>query len=333
MKRISKSLVASFVYGTGLWRLLLSRRQVFVLTYHRIRGGESPQGQHPGMFVRTESFRRQLSFLSRVFTLLRPEEFYRRCWEQRQPDQRPGCLLTFDDGWRDNYIFGLPALLEFDAPAIIFLITDLLNGNTVPWDLRLLLYLENLNDHPPAERRILLDRLNGISPLRKSNNQYLSEHSIDVIMEHVKGLPASRRDVFLEEILEDSRNSSSFITLDNANDMASKSRVSFGSHTCSHALLDQVETAEISHQLESSFHFLQEHVSGFYPALAFPNGNHTPGTVEAARHSGYRLAFTTRTGRVESNTDPLMIPRISIHEDVSWNTAMFVARILKLPGF
>ena len=77
MKRISKSLVASFVYGTGLWRLLLSRRQVFVLTYHRIRGGESPQGQHPGMFVRTESFRRQLSFLSRVFTLIRMSPYLR----------------------------------------------------------------------------------------------------------------------------------------------------------------------------------------------------------------------------------------------------------------
>ena len=87
------------------------RDRCLVLMYHRVlpadRIPESPS--HPGIIVSTETFEMHLECVRKRFRALSPEAFA-TCMESG--DELPGmsCLVTFDDGWRDNLEFALPIL-------------------------------------------------------------------------------------------------------------------------------------------------------------------------------------------------------------------------------
>jgi len=66
------------------------------------------------------------------------------------------------------------------------------------------------------------------------------------------------------------------------------------------------------------------------PTFSYPNGSWSPAVVDTVRECGYRLAFTTQSGPVESADDPLTLRRVNIHEDAAATVPMFLARILGL---
>ena len=63
-----------------------------------------------------QSFARRLHGLQSDFALLSPEEFLSR--------DQPGILLTFDDGFANNFTNALPFLEELSAPAVFFVTTQ-----------------------------------------------------------------------------------------------------------------------------------------------------------------------------------------------------------------
>src|SRR5690606_32629403 len=63
------------------------------------------------------------------------------------------CAVTFDDGWRDNYQFALPVLVETRTPATVFLVSDLIGTDRLFWPnrlARLLAWLGERATHDPS---------------------------------------------------------------------------------------------------------------------------------------------------------------------------------------
>jgi len=89
-----------------------------VLMYHHI----SPfGGPHT---IRTETFRSQLEWLSEQgYKFLKADEF-RNFYLNGVRTFDKAVLLTFDDGWLDNWVYAAPILKEFDASAIMFIISS-----------------------------------------------------------------------------------------------------------------------------------------------------------------------------------------------------------------
>jgi len=101
-----------------------------VLCYHRVLPCP-PSSPPPAYAVTPEQFRDQMSLLAREgFTSLTLEEFYEAARSDRELPRR-SALITFDDGFADNYLIAWPIAREFGIKLNLFLCTSLIAGEQV----------------------------------------------------------------------------------------------------------------------------------------------------------------------------------------------------------
>ena len=113
----------------GLFGSRPSRGVSVVLNYHSV---------HPSHPFSTlpEDFQRQMGYLKSNFSVVSLAEFHElRTRNAALPAKT--AVITFDDGFRDNYEYAYPVLRELGLPATIFLSTGFVSGEidiTAGWD-------------------------------------------------------------------------------------------------------------------------------------------------------------------------------------------------------
>lgn len=87
-----------------------------VLMYHLVE--ETPFTENDELFVAPEDFEAQLRALAEAgYTFLFADEY--------GPTDTPSVVLTFDDGYADNYTIALPLLQKYGARATVFVAVNL----------------------------------------------------------------------------------------------------------------------------------------------------------------------------------------------------------------
>lgn len=100
------------------------RKAIPVLMYHSIDFQRGNALKLPG-----EKFRAHMYYLKRSgYTTLSLDEFYACLKGQMVSPEKP-VVVTFDDGYADNYIYAFPVLKELNLKATIFMITDYIDTN------------------------------------------------------------------------------------------------------------------------------------------------------------------------------------------------------------
>jgi hypothetical protein len=104
------------------------KRGIPILMYHKI--GDPPEGSKmPNLWVSTTTFRKQLDYLKkRGYTPILFKDLYAFWDGKKQLPEKP-ILLTFDDGYQNNYTAAAPILKEFGYPATLYVVVQ-----TVGWD-------------------------------------------------------------------------------------------------------------------------------------------------------------------------------------------------------
>ena len=103
-----------------------------VLCYHRVCP-EKDFGKVRSICVRPENFRAQMRCLKDLgFTALSVQTFVHYLRLQKNIPSR-SVVITFDDGYQDNFTYAVPILKQFGFTANIFLVTDRI-GKTNAWD-------------------------------------------------------------------------------------------------------------------------------------------------------------------------------------------------------
>lgn len=96
-----------------------------ILMYHSIADSSDAPCS-----VTVAAFREQISWLAEHGFEVVPLSFLLRAIHSRSyRDLHKKVVLTFDDGYKDFIDNALPILLEYGAPATVFLVTDLLGGS------------------------------------------------------------------------------------------------------------------------------------------------------------------------------------------------------------
>jgi peptidoglycan/xylan/chitin deacetylase (PgdA/CDA1 family) len=114
-----EQVIAYLFYYTGVYwlrkRFLDRAGAAVVLVYHRVLGGRRGVGE----FVGEHSFEDQMRFLKAHAHTVQWEEVV----FPTGPQPRMTVLVTFDDGYRDNFTRALPVLERYQIPAVFFAVT------------------------------------------------------------------------------------------------------------------------------------------------------------------------------------------------------------------
>lgn len=100
-------------------------RGITILTYHRVGGGTADE-----LDVAVEAFEAQLDLLAAEHDVLTLDAALDRLSAR---DERPGVVLTFDDGFADVYDVAFPRLLARALPFTLYLAAGLV-GRSMAWE-------------------------------------------------------------------------------------------------------------------------------------------------------------------------------------------------------
>ena len=90
-----------------------------ILMYHSVGYAENN-----GLIMKPEEFRKQIQYIKEnSYTVLTLNELY-EIFNKNLPIPEKSVVITFDDGYADNYKYAYPILKEFEIKATIFVIAD-----------------------------------------------------------------------------------------------------------------------------------------------------------------------------------------------------------------
>ena len=119
---------------------------LIVVTYHRI--STSVERGDP-LKISLDTFEKQMAHIRRRYRVVSGSAVAEWIAQGRSPPSR-SCLVTFDDGWGDNYGQAFSVLRAYDIPALIFLSTDFIGSEPAFWSERVRQYLQRpLHATPP----------------------------------------------------------------------------------------------------------------------------------------------------------------------------------------
>jgi peptidoglycan/xylan/chitin deacetylase (PgdA/CDA1 family) len=325
-----KRLLAHGLLRSGVWEVALARwarrGATVIVTYHRVLEKWEPALDYsqPGMVVTVSTFEQQLALLERHFEIVPLNALLDR--DSRAPARRPRCVITFDDGWRDNHELAAPILRRRGLPATIFLTTDFIGTERVFWHTELIHILIHGDVSPGLDDPAVLGAIPaGVrDALRQCAGAGRVSHAaeLDSLIETVKTACDEPTILSLVDRLRRAAGLSGpllptqrfFLDWAQVRDMAA-SGIDIGSHGCSHRIMTRLSPADAYDELVRSKAEIERQVGRRVGHFAFPNEEATPSLIGLAARAGYRTVCAASPGTGDARIPVLQ--RAGMHEGAS----------------
>lgn len=293
-----KRQLASRLFSLTKWHAWLPSRHSRILMYHRIINPESePIPQLPGMYVRPETFRMHLKYITRYFKII-PLEDLIASYSEKLTTKEKYIALTFDDAWIDFKTNALPILEEFNVPATVFVPTKFIDTGELFWNDIILLALESSVD---------------LKDISTKYNINFSDDPTDLI-ENLKNDRTKRnlitgelKQLFSQEL---KTIPPQFLSWEDIKSISEKGLITFGSHSHSHEISTQISTDEFMQDVDISKENFKKALVPLHSVFCYPNqdGN------DSTDHILATLNFTSTLSLKQSD---FSLHRTGIHQDIS----------------
>jgi peptidoglycan/xylan/chitin deacetylase (PgdA/CDA1 family) len=329
LKSFIRQVMAGIYYYSGIYKEV-HRGKAIILMYHRVLPERETDGMYiqPGMYVCKDVFEMQMQFLKEHFTIVSFGELL-DLWTQKTYDRsKRYCVVTFDDGWLDNYIYAYPVLKKYEIPATIFLPTAFIGTNKWFWPDKIGFLLRHyLKANIVEGKKRSVSSLWDQYPWMKEFETRPGEEKIDSVIERFKGLLEDEVHHFIEntrKIFEVELPEKRVLLNWKEVEEMSGNGISFGSHSANHRILTRIKVAEAREEVKNSLSMLADKNINFIPMFCYPNGEHNAEIQELVKQSGYQAAVTTRFGFEYKLPENLFgIKRVGIHNDISERLSLF----------
>jgi peptidoglycan/xylan/chitin deacetylase (PgdA/CDA1 family) len=263
--------------------------------------------------------------------------------------QQAGVVVTFDDGYADNWMNAAPILRELAIPATFFVTSGMvdtgreffadelihltLSAPILPEELhvsvggKVLRLAGKERPIPTTHRTWTGEGPNLIDPAPREE-LYHSLHSL------LREENLESRESILTELREQvawppSPSCESHRTLSSAQlrDLVRENLFEVGAHAVEHLVLRRLPSEEQAFQIRESKTQLELILSMPVESFAYPYGSEwdvSPTTVDLVRQAGFGLACANVPGQVSRGSDPYWLPRYLVRD---WGGAEFGRRL------
>ena len=308
IRQVVKRLLAAVLNRTGFVSHRQKKGGVIILMFHKIDNKQDPLP----LTISPSIFDRILSEITERFEIVALESLFDQ-EKNLVVDEKVKFVITFDDGYRDNYEKAFPILKRHKAPATIYLSYGHLEGEYFFWYEKLTLGIQNtkhkfIDLEDLGSEKFNLDSLEEKSKVINNLNLWLKLFTDKERLEKLE-IILSRL-----EVSDTDENVSPMLSWEMVKEM-NENNINFGSHTVSHPILSRENNQSIENEVVESKRLLEEKTGQKMEGFAYPNGtidDYNDTVLDYVNKAAYQHACTTTPGINYKGQDPYQLLRINI---------------------
>ena len=304
------------IYYSGIYFILntlFDKKGVYILCYHRLSNLEPGSCNDP-MSVNYRNFERHMEFLKGKYEFINMDMAAELLSRENRINRRY-IAVTFDDGYRDNYLYGGDIFCKYNVKPTIYLTAGRIDQRTWLWHDRVDYMVFNSRRE---EAFIDAAGIKGVFTLRTdSDRRYLSE----ILKESIKYAGENRKEevlLYLSEKLEIPMPEECGLLLDWEDiNRLMETGADMGGHTLNHPILSRLSDMDMKNEVTACKSLIEKHIRKEVRHFAYPNGkpgDHTQETVDELKNH-YATAATAVMGVNLPGTDLYALRRIMIGND------------------
>lgn len=328
----------------GAWRIKKEIKKIsrkfktadLVLMYHRIA---TPKYDPWNLSVSPENFASQLAWLKENCQVITLEGLVEKP-KNTLLNNKPRVVITFDDGYSDNFDVAYPILNKYKLPATIFISTGFIGRKGLYWwdDLvRVILETPEVPDElvlEDVQGQIYQFSLNGGSRFDASESETYKSW-----MPWEKA-PTTRHQLYYDlwKLFResDALNIAKFqkqlyqwagvsaegnkidwpMTVEQLKYISGDELVHIGGHTINHYSFKNINVDQQKVELEGAKEQLEKWINNKITTFSYPFGDYTVESEELTRKAGYNIACTTSPHCFDNKYTSFYVPRFEVH---NWN--------------
>lgn len=283
---------------------LLNRDRVLVLMYHGVLPDGDLDSQHDWLQVTVSEFRSQMQYIKNHYQVVALKDLINN---KLIKSTKPRAVITFDDGYANNFIYALPILSEYEIQATIFIATSHIGTKKLFWWDRMHLVMQTQKKDIPADWTAHLKKL----PNNQINKELDHLFSTLGIQEKTTETPESYRS----------------LTPDEVRLLISSGLIDIGSHTHNHEIILNLSDSEINQTLALSVETLNK-LGANTKLFAAPNGDYLDSQIPILIKHGFECCLSTKDDLWDPRKHNFRIPRCPVGRGTS-----FSRFALKTSGF
>lgn len=323
MKYIIKRWFGGIFFYAGIFHLVrffnnVRGRRITIVTYHRVtdRRISEREASLPFLFTSQQVFEKQLLFIKKRYNVITFEELMK--WEKN--GKRPwNCLIiTFDDGYEDNFRSAYPSLDKMNLPATFFITVDKIgnkNGKPYWWD-RLYYYLKEIQRQEDKEsgKEGKTELFPIYEEFKNNASGLFSRMNKEETAEIEKLLNRMEQEFGInnEKLFRENR----MLNWDHISEMSRHH--DFGSHTCSHGNLLRLSNDQKYHEIVESKTMIEKRMNRKVNVFSSPAGHMNKEIEGFIQEGGYEFAVSAAEPGINGKTtDRYHLKRINLWEGTS----------------
>ena len=308
---------------------------MFAVNYHYVRPSyDYPHGGVHGLT--SEGFRSQIQTLADGWEMVHPREVVEAVETDRQPGERD-CLVTFDDGLREQIEVALPILDELGVPAVFFV-------NTAPIEKEIVLPVHQIHlIRATLGSEAVVDELKELIVAEgfdladdaeydeKARFHYSYDTPADASLKYLLNfvLPFEVRDravdVFFKRHFDEREVSRElYMTRDHLRQLSARGLL--GAHTHHHFPVGILPEARAAEEVARCVDLLEDWTGERPRFLSYPYGSREACAAPASRgaaRAGISAAFTMERAVNHTLQDPLRLARFDCNDVPGGKAARF----------
>lgn len=318
--------------ASRVWAATDARRgMVRILAYHRVLD-DAPETfafDEALISASRETFQQQMEFARRNFEVITFADLH-GCAQAGRPWPKRALIVTFDDGYADNYTHAFPILRALKLPATIFIATSYMGTCTKLFWWDLVAYCIKQTTRVEIDFSQIHHQPLPLTSVRERRKAILR------ILRWVKQVPEATKNEFLNQLsdalevkLPPDLAAGMHLTWEQIKEMDA-SGIEFGSHSLTHPILANVDEEQLKREVCDSKLAIEQQLGKEVLVVSYPDGrqqNYNQKVQQCAATAGFRYGICYDEGpALEKDYDRFAIPRI--HVELDQSRSLFRANLM-----